>query len=416
MNSFHRQRLQSSIRDTHRIPVHSDWAYAIRKQARLILLPLFREVIIEWKEGRFGKKPCVTKLAEEIYRGLYNYGSIPELFRPLAADKVADFMRSLSTSEKSVLKFYFLCNEITIESLSQQRIELITDDPIPLDKIDKGVGKELNDQFKDFSDVHLESHLLNELGELENILSDSDLEIGLDPEAITRINESFSDYLDIPYGEISLIQMPIDEWEFWEKVTAEEPETVGKRVHTDGGQEWVECWLLPDGQLKIKGNLEDPQERDEAAIAALKRELAIIIDSLQTRLKERYHLVNSQVHYTFFTQRKNLENILPLEGIDFFVNQIEAHGADDFVGHINLSIRRYQDKMLQEWGTQIPVHLDDRHWLDEDENYEHKVWVLSIGQEETPLETTFSEKQIESIVHSVLTEIYRSYQLNYENE
>ncbi|HAH38244.1 MAG TPA: hypothetical protein DCL81_17630 [Algoriphagus sp.] len=60
--------------------------------------------------------------------------------------------------------------------------------------------------------------------------------------------------------------------------------------------------------------------------------------------------------------------------------------------------------------------MDLRHWLDEDETDEYKVWVLSIGQEEMPLETTFSDEKIESIVQAILAEIQLSYQLDYENE
>lgn len=416
MSLFHRQRLLSGIRETHQVSVQSDWAYAIRKQARLILLPLFRELIVCWKVEGIRETPCLTELATELYRGFENIGQISESTLPIAKEKVSGFIQTLSNSEKSVLKFYFLSEDLSTELLSQQIIEPITDDPISLDKIDKGVGKQLKAQFKDFSDVHLESHLLNELREIENIISNSDLEIGLDTEAITRINEGFSDYLDIPYGEISLIQKPIDEWEFWEKVTAEEPETVGKRIHTERGLEWVECWLLPNGRIRVKGDFLDEPDRDKAAIVAIPKELRRVIRQVHDQLKETYQLLDNQIHYTFFTQRESLENILPREGIDFFINQIEAHGADDFVGHISLSIRRYQHKVLQEWGTQIPVHLDLRHWLDEDETNEYKVWVLSIGQEEAPLETTFSEEQIESIAQAILAEIHRCYPKDHENE
>lgn len=416
MSLFHRQRLLSGIRETHQVPVQPDWAYAIRKQARLILLPLFREVVVCWKEEKNGKRLYLTELSEELYLGFQKVGQMSDRIFPLAKEKVSGFIQSLSYSEKSVLKFYFLSEDLSIELLSQQIIEPITDDPISLDKIDKDVGKQLKAQFKDFSDVPLESHLLHELREIENILSNSDLQIGLDTEAITRINEAFSDYLDIPYGEISLIQKPIDEWEFWEKVTAEEPETVGKRIHTERGLEWMECWLLPNGRIRVKGDFLDEPDRDKATIVAISRELRRVIRQVHDQLIETYQLLDNQIHYTFFTQRESLENILPREGIEFFINQIEAHGADDFVGHINLSIRRYQHKVLQEWGTQISVHLDLRHWLDEDETNEYKVWVLSIGKEDTPFETTFSEEQIDSIVHSILGEIQRTYQLDYENE
>jgi hypothetical protein len=94
---------------------------------------------------------------------------------------------------------------------------------------------------------------------------------------------------------------------------------------------------------------------------------------------------------------------------------VEGHGSDDFVGHINLDIRRYQKKELQEWGTQISVDLDDRYWQTEDENYEFKVWLLAIAGEAIPLETKFTANQQESIVNLILAEIDRCYQLDYGN-
>jgi len=94
---------------------------------------------------------------------------------------------------------------------------------------------------------------------------------------------------------------------------------------------------------------------------------------------------------------------------------VEGHGSDDFFGHIKVSIRRYQHKELQEWGTQISVDLDDRYWQTEDETAEFKVWVLSIMEEEIPLETKFSEEQQELIVNLILAEIDCGYQLDYGN-
>jgi hypothetical protein len=221
--------------------------------------------------------------------------------------------------------------------------------------------------------------------------------------------------LDLPNGEISLIQIPLEEWKYWENATAETPETVGKRVQTSEGLDWAECWLLPNGELKAKGNLEDPEERDAAAILAIREEITPILRELHSKLRENYQLLDNQIHYTFFTQRKTLENILPREGVEFFIDQVEGHGSDDFVGHINLDIRRYQQKELQEWGTQISIVIDERHWLTEDEKDEFKVRVLSIMEEEIPLETKFTTDQQESIVNLILAEIGRSYQLDYGN-
>lgn len=94
----------------------------------------------------------------------------------------------------------------------------------------------------------------------------------------------------------------------------------------------------------------------------------------------------------------------------------QAGGGNYFEAFITIDIRRYQEKTLQEWGTQISLGIDQRHWLSEDENEEYKVWVITMEREETPLETRFPESQQEAIIHSILNKIHRSYQQDYGNE
>ncbi|REG90707.1 hypothetical protein [Algoriphagus antarcticus] len=415
MNEFHHSRLRSGIQESHRIAVQPDWAFGLRKQARLVLLPLWRKVVIQWTTERGIKKPQLTELAEELFR-VYSYpqGISSDVHFELN-EVLSPFVEELTISDKSILKFYFLSEDENLEHLANEALEEIAEDEVLVTKLDRIAGKAFRPQFNHYSENDLTQGILEEMREIENLISSSDLELGLDAEAIPRINEAFSDYLDLPNGEISLIQLPIEEFAYWDKVAQDEPETVGKRVHTSEGLDWAECWLLPNGELKAKGNLEDPEERDAAAILAIREEITLILRELHSKLRETYNLLDNQIHYTFFTQRKTLENILPREGVEFFIDQVEAHGSDDFVGHINLDIRRYQKKELQEWGTQISVDLDDRYWQTEDETDEFKVWVLSIAEEEIPLETKFSEEQQESIVNLILAEIDRCYQLDYGN-
>lgn len=413
MNQFHHQRLLSGIRDSHRIPIQPDWAFSLRKQARLSFLPLFREIIVEWKCEKGFKRPFLTDLAEELFRGISNIGECPATIRIDVKEKVYSFYKQLSNSEKSLVKFYFLSEDENLEFLAQDAMVNITDDIIPIIKLDRLAGKTFVTQVEHFSEDDLLRGILAELHQIENIISVSDLECGLDAEAITRINEQFSNYLDMPYGEISLIQKPIDEFDFWKKVTAEEPETVGKRIQTSNCLEWAECWLLADGSIRVKGNLEDPGERNQAAIHLIRLELSEVLKAVHEQLIKHYELFDSHIHYTFFTRRKTLENVVPVEGIQFFVDQIEAHESDDFEPRINLDIRRYKNKIMQEWGIQIRLGIDDRYWQTEDEMYEFKVWVLSIEAEETPLEIRFSEDQKESIIQTILDQINSNYQLTY---
>lgn len=416
MNHFHRQRLLSGIRESHQVSIQADWAYAIRKQARLMLLPLFREVIVGWKDDNTGKRPILTELAQELFRGFFSTGSVRGSIFLEVEKIVRDFLGSLNQADRAILGFYFLSKEGEVDSIFKEVLDRDESEDNSLEEIESEVGKSFLNQWKQLSQEELTEFLLEELGEIENIVSDSDLESGLDTEAITRINESFSNYLDLPYGEISLIQKPIEDWEFWEKVTAEEPETVGKKVNTDSGLEWVECWLLPNGQIRVKGDFLDEPDRNDAAIQALKMELPEILTSVHEQLIQHYDLMDSHIHYTFFTRSESLENVVPAEGVQFFVDQIEAHGSDDFEPRINLDIRRYQNKILQEWGTQISLGIAERYWLTEDEKYEFKVWVFSIEGEETPLETRFSEDQKESIILTILGHIHHSYPLDHESK
>lgn len=415
MSQFHRDRLVSGIHESHQVPIQAEWAYAIRKQARLILVPLFREVIVCWKEGNTGKRPYLTKLVEELYMGFFQNGSVRSSIYSQVEKIISKFLESLGTDELAIQRFYFLSKQDEVDAIFQEIVNADAFEEHSIEEVDQEVRKVFQSRVQNLTINELVGFLMEELGEIENLLSDSDLESSLDTEAITRINESFSEYLDLPNGEISLIQYPVDDWEFWEKVTAEEPETVGKRIHTDQGLEWVECWLLPDGRIRIKGDFLDESERDIAATQAIKTELPVIMKTIHQQLIKQYGLFDSHIHYTFFTRRKTLENIVPAEGIQFFVDQILEHVADDFRAFINVDIRRYKNKDLQEWGTQISLGVEDRHWLSEDEYNEYKVWVFSIEGEETPLEIRFTAKQVESIVRSIVENIQNSYKQSYEN-
>jgi len=413
MSDFHRQRLFSGIRDSHRVSIQYHWAYAIRKQARLSLLPLFREIIVCWKEGKSGKGPFLTELAEELFSGFFQSGSIKMSVHSQVEKIVYKFLESLDKQELGVLGFYFLSKNSEVDAIFQNSLDSGEFDETSPEEDDEEVGRTFLQKYQQLSKDELTGFLMEELGEIENILSNSDVESGLDAEAITRINEQFSNYLDLPYGEISLIRIPGEEWDYWGKVTAEELETVGKRVNTDRGLEWVECWLMANGQVRIKGDFIDSPERNQAAIQAIRHELSEILKAVHEQLIKHYGLFDSHIHYTFFTRRETLENVVPVEGIQFFADQIEAHESDDFEPRINLDIRRYKNKVLQEWGIQIRLGIDDRYWQTEDEMYEFKVWVLSIEAEETPLEIRFSEDQKESIVKTILDQINRNYQLSY---
>lgn len=410
MSQFHRDNLRSGIQESHQIPIQADWAFAIRKQARLILLPLFREFIVSWRNERTGTRPIISQLTLELLEGFFKSGNLHLSVHGKLEKVISKFLESLTESEIGILKFYFLSQESEVGDMYQEVLDREESENSTLEEDEIETGKRFLDRIQQLDQDELIGFLMGEVGEIENIFSNLEVETdALDTQSIELINESFSNYLDLPYGEISLIQKPIEEWDFWEKVTAEEPETVGKKFHTSEGFKWVECWLLPTGETKVKGNLEDPEDRDQATIQSIRRELPVILKGMHEALIKHYGLFDSHIHYTFFTKRESLENVVPAEGIQFFADQIEAHGSDDFEPKINIDIRRYQNKVLQEWGTQISLGIDERYWMTEDQQYEYKVWVFTVEEEEIPLEIFFTEEQKEAIIQTILENIQQSY-------
>ena len=406
MSQFHLKRLKSGVRTSHQVPLREVWTFAINKQARLILLPLFRQLIVDWYEEDGVKFPMISDLAGSIYRRVVGFGDFPVDELIPVRKIIRDFVQTLKPSDKELLKFYFLGSELEENRLFQheQNPDL---NSLEEDLVED--GRIFLEQVSDSTDEQLESYLLQELTEIENIISSGDCLNSLEVGDIIRINENFSDYLDIPYGEIVLIEVPGEEWDYWERVYEEERKTIGKKMNSDEGPEWLECWLLPNGNFKVKGNLDLPGARDKMSIKWIHEDMESVLVMLETRLIETYGIRKQDINYTFFTKRKNLENVDLSTGMNFFKGQIEQYGADDFESGIKYHLVREVRGDHQIWGAQTSIIIKKQFFELEDQMDLVSAWVIYLDKEVFQLESQLSMREMERVMNALFDKINVDY-------
>ncbi|WP_439489174.1 hypothetical protein [Algoriphagus sp.] len=406
MSQFHLKRLKSGVRTSHQVPLREAWTFAINKQARLILLPLFRQLIVDWYEEDGVKFPMISDVAGSIYRRVVDFGDFPVDELIPIRKIMRDFVQTLKPSDKELLKFYFLGSELEENRLFQHK-----QNP-DLNSLEEDLvedGRIFLEQVSAFTDEQLESYVLQELTEIENIISSGDCLNSLEVGDIIRINENFSDYLDMPYGEIALIEVPGEEWDYWERVYEEERKTIGKKLNSDEGLEWLECWLLPDGNFKVKGNLNFPGARDKVAIKWIHEDMESVLVMLETRLMETYGIREQDINYTFFTKRKNLENVDLSTGMNFFKGQIEQYGADDFESGIKYHLVREVRGDHQIWGAQTSIIIKKQFFELEDQMDLVSAWLIYVDKEVFQLESQLSMREMERVIQTLLDKINADY-------
>jgi hypothetical protein len=406
MSQFHLSRLKSGVRTSHQVPLREAWTFAINKQARLILLPLFRQLIVDWYEEYGVKFPMISDVAGRIYRRVVDFGDFPvDEFIPVRKI-IRDFVQTLKPSDTELLKFYFLGTDIEENRLFQHKQNQ------DLNSLEEDLvedGRIFLEQVSASTEEQLESYVLQELTEIENIISSGDCLNSLEVGDIIRINENFSDYLDMPYGEIALIEVPGEEWDYWERVYEEERKTIGKKLNSDEGSEWLECWLLPDGNFKVKGNLDLPGARDKVAIKWIHEDMESVLVMLETRLMETYGIREQDINYTFFTKRKNLENVDLSTGMNFFKDQIEQYGADDFESGIKYHLVREVRGDHQIWGAQTSIIIKKQFFELEDQMDLVSAWVIYLDKEVFQLESQLSMREMERVIQALIDKINVDY-------
>lgn len=176
-------------------------------------MPFFQNVSFTYSENESGQAfPVLTDLAENIIEEVYNNGRLGYGSREEARVIADSFVTSLGDSQKECLAFYFCTQNDLIDEWEDDLREV---ERIDEDFIDKEIGLYITRTIKSMrsSADGLADKIVDELIHLQDIFSTQD--IGhWDASSISDANENFVDYLGL---HVSLIPLPIDDLEYWEK-------------------------------------------------------------------------------------------------------------------------------------------------------------------------------------------------------
>jgi hypothetical protein len=213
----------SSLGDKHKILLKKDLMFSILEQARIILIPFFREISLDYVKNEKGNEyPKLTSLAESILESVFHDGSIDIESEEEAIQVANKFIKKLSKWKKKCLIFYFCSDEIVLNLIEEQinAEGLYEDENMTLEDIYVEEGRKFQIVMNELEDKdeELASYLVKELFHLQDIYSIEDLN-SWDAGSILNANENFQEYAG---KDQTLIPLKIDEYDYWEKIMGNE--------------------------------------------------------------------------------------------------------------------------------------------------------------------------------------------------
>lgn len=191
------------IQDQDNISLTRTLAEALNRQARQILLPLYRNICVnkEWDNDENLPVPSpylLDAVGYAFYHGRLNFIEHWEI------EEIAkEFVMKLSNGSKELLAYYMHSTERAIETLNQDIESGIYEHLLDGVDEDHYLSTVFSHMMKHVKDDEILQWLQEELGNLQNFFS-IDLLLHWDKDNVNHVNELFAEYLGIPYGEIEL--------------------------------------------------------------------------------------------------------------------------------------------------------------------------------------------------------------------
>jgi hypothetical protein len=220
----------TSLSENNQIVLNKGLINGLRKYARILMIPFFREVAIAYKEGQNGKYPVLTPLAEAIYQEVFDEGELGYESRDEAYEIAQNFLGTLKEEDKEILKFYLQSQDINLEPLDEQ-VSNEVDDSNPDEtyeeykqKCDIELGKRVQRSLAKMDDSKLAEMLVGELIVFQDIFSFDQI-TSWDLESLCFANENAASYTDHKAIDHMLIPLGINDWDYWEgKIEEKEQE------------------------------------------------------------------------------------------------------------------------------------------------------------------------------------------------
>lgn len=208
----------SVIDEKYLIVLNQDMINALRAQARIILVPFFREICIQFEKSENQKEyPVLTSLCERIIANVFDEGEIDYESVEEAEEIAITFLSKLNNWQKTCLGIYFCSDMEFIEKLQEENEDEEEEENIlTLEQMYEQDGIKIRDAAFKLSknDTEIAEYLVKELIHVQDIFSNEDIS-NWDASSIVFANENFEEYAG--NGQI-LIPIKLDEFEYWEKL------------------------------------------------------------------------------------------------------------------------------------------------------------------------------------------------------
>lgn len=208
----------SVIDEKYLIVLNQDMINALRAQARIILVPFFREICIQFEKSENEKEyPVLTSLCERIIENVFEEGEIDYESVEEAEEIAITFLSKLNSWQKTCLGIYFCSDMEFMEKLQEENEDEEEEENIlTLEQMYEQDGIKIRDAAFKLSknDTEIAEYLVKELIHVQDIFSNEDIS-NWDASSIVFANENFEEYAG--NGQI-LIPIKLDEFEYWEKL------------------------------------------------------------------------------------------------------------------------------------------------------------------------------------------------------
>ncbi|MBP7306106.1 MAG: hypothetical protein KA987_08335 [Saprospiraceae bacterium] len=211
----------SVIDEKYNILINQELINAVRAQARVILLPFFRKISIQYIMSENEKEyPVLTELCERIIRNVFVKGEIDYKSFKEAEEIALKFLDKLTGWQKTCLGFYFCSDMSFLEKLQEEYED--ADSELTLEQMFQMDGVRIKSAATRLSNNNGEmaNYLVNELIHLQDIFSTEDI-TSWDAESISYANENFETYAG--KGQV-LIPIPVCDFDYWQKIIGEREE------------------------------------------------------------------------------------------------------------------------------------------------------------------------------------------------
>lgn len=393
-----------------KIQLTRTWAQALNREARKLLLPLYRNICVNKEWPIIDNIPQPTEFLLDAVSSAFNYGQV-YFFQHWQIGIIAKgFVDEIDNGQKEILAFYMHSTKSAIQKINEDISSNFYDHILEGVEEEQELPVVLQYLVNQLTKDDLLQWLQEELGNLDNILT-LDTILHWDEYSVDYVNEQFANYIGLAFGEVKLFPEHGHEYYAYQK-------PLEIFVHTGDFSDYVPAkWY---GQnLVPKGYHSDLGDRIDALKALIDDSIYRLLVAIETSIVKYFnskeYLGQSRLTYTFFNHSKTIATSDYEDGIKFLNEILDDSGEENLVANLNIDLSSQIGEEKRRWGTQVQILYGSETWLNRDEDVEYPVWLLYLENEQIIIDGVLSVTQQTNIVASIVANLTRCYALEYES-